>query len=302
MSHRATFYTVRVKRKWKKDGFCRLGEFDGQGHSVSEFIQKCLETNFTVISDDGEKLVTCLSASMTKGPENDEISAALIHARTGETADIHNKTGKRQYQQKFDDTHRIKCMCLFVLARGQTIGWLTAQVNSGRSAKGLMATHLETKFKEYFPEYTLEFTPFIEQAALIQALEEGHMDRVKLVRLERPNDRSVAALDRWVYKGRKAKIEVDIRPAERGGRLIATDVKRFMKGERNGYEKLLEFQGIKFDEAKVEVELANGQKRTFNILHPDAGHAFSVDLVLPPTDPPDEEVEKALRDALSEFV
>lgn len=301
MSHRATFYTVRVKRKWKKDDFCRLGEFDGKGHSVSEFIQQCLESNFTVTSDDGEKLVTCLRASMTKRAENDEISAALIHGRTGEIADIHNKTGRRQYQQKFDDTHRIKCMCLFVLPRGQKIGWLVAQVNSGRSAKGLMATHLQVKFNEYFPEYMLEITPFIEQAALMQALEEGRMDRVKLVRLERPTDRAIAALDRWVDKGRNAKIEVDIRPAERGAHLIATGVKRFMKGEHSGYEKLLEFQGVKFDEAKVEVELANGQKRTFNILHPDAGHAFAVDLLLSPAEPSDGEVEKALSDALSEF-
>lgn len=34
MSQRATFYTVRVKWKWQKGDFCRLGEFDDPGHEM----------------------------------------------------------------------------------------------------------------------------------------------------------------------------------------------------------------------------------------------------------------------------
>jgi hypothetical protein len=300
MSQSATFYTVRVKRKWQKGGYCRLGEFDGQGHSLADFIHQHLKSNFVVISPDKEKLVTCLKSALTKGHEADEIVASMEHARTGEVAEIRDKAGAPRYHQKFDDTHRIKCMCLFVLPRGQAIGWLAAHVNSGRNAKGLMATALEAKFAEQFPKYMLEFTPFVEQAAFIQALEAGHMDKVKLTRLERPTDRAIAALDRWVYKGNTAKIEVSITPHEQGARLIAGGVQKFMKGNRSGYDKLLEFQGVKFDEAKVEVELANGQKRTFNIERPESGHAFSVDLALDALSA-DKAVEKALRDALAEF-
>jgi hypothetical protein len=301
MSHRASFFTVRVKRLWKKNDYRRLGEFDGEGHSLSEFIHGCLGASFSVSSDDEEKLVTCTNSSLDNGPEDDEVVATLIHGRTGETADIHDKSGSRRYRQKFDDTHRVKCTCLFLLPRGQTTGWLVAHHNSGRSAKGLMAAGLAAKFKEQFPNYKLETTPFVEQVALIKALEEGHMDRVKLVRLQRPNDRAGAALNRWVHTGGKAKISVELTPAERGAHLITAGVQKFMKREGNGYDKLLEFQGIKFDEAKVEVELANGQKRTFNIERPESGHAFSVDLPLVGV-PSDEEVEKALQDALAEFV
>jgi hypothetical protein len=56
-------------------------------------------------------------------------------------------------------------------------------------------------------------------------------------------------------------------------------VAKFLKtGDREVFGEIVQFEGMEFDKAKVQVEMPNGDLRTFNIEEPESGHAFSVDI------------------------
>lgn len=79
---------------------------------------------------------------------------------------------------------------------------------------------------------------------------------------------------------------------------------RFFGGDKEAFGEIVEFNGLEFDQAKVEVALANGTTRTFNIETPDAGHAFTVDmdqLDFEDGEPTDESVFAELRRAIDEM-
>ena len=52
-----------------------------------------------------------------------------------------------------------------------------------------------------------------------------------------------------------------------------------VSGDEEGvFGEITEFEGISFDEAHVQVELENGQHRTFSLHNPEGGHALSQSL------------------------
>jgi hypothetical protein len=66
----------------------------------------------------------------------------------------------------------------------------------------------------------------------------------------------------------------------------------------------VEFNGLEFDTAKVEVALTDGTTRTFNIETPDAGHAFTVEmdkLDFEDGEPTDKSIFAELRRAIDEM-
>ena len=61
-------------------------------------------------------------------------------------------------------------------------------------------------------------------------------------------------------------------------KLVPGLAKAAAEGNTEAFGKVLEFENLKFDMAKVEVELDNGSSRTFELLGPPGGHPFAADI------------------------
>jgi hypothetical protein len=97
------------------------------------------------------------------------------------------------------------------------------------------------------------------------------------------------------------KLELDITMRGRAEMLRADLLQRFFGGDPEARAAIVEFQGIPFEQAKIEVEVG-GRTRTFNIEEPAAGHPMTVDLLDlerdDDGDPTADSVAAALREVL----
>jgi len=276
VSHRGAVYTVRVRTKRAKaDELHLLGDIDGRGTSLGAVIGRYMP-GFEAASADGSKVVRCV----TDKADGDDLLLTFQHGQDGVAADIVGSDGGLRYHQTSEDSQLLRCACLFRLPSSERIGWLATHVNNGRGIKGLLDKGLNSKFRTEFGDRVLEITPFVLGSALEEAVRNGRVDKVKLVKLERPNDRANAATDKWVPSGAEGRLELSIAARGRAQRLITNLLSRFLtEQDRAAFGEIVEFQGMTFDEARVEVLMPNGvTRRTFNIEQPDAGHAFTEDL------------------------
>jgi hypothetical protein len=275
MGHRAAVYTVRVKRARKRtDKYRPLGNIDEAGTYIGEVLEGLLTDGFSVSNADESKMVGCDFAEL----DGQDLKAAMLHGESGFVSDLFDQHGKLKAHQVAPDTQQVRCGVLFRLPPDQDRGWLAVHANNRRSAKGLMQAQLNADLKEHFPDLTLEITPYVDEAALKKAVED-HLSKVRLVRHEPPDDHAVAMTDKWVASDAEARLELAISTPERGRKLLSGLVSQFLKNQKAAdFESIVTFEGIQFDEAKVEVELPNGDQRTFNISAPENGHAFTEEL------------------------
>jgi hypothetical protein len=275
MSHRAALYTVRVKEKWGDHRL--LGDIDEAGTHLAVVLEGWLR-GFERENEDGSKVVRCTKVTR----DDDELAMIMQHGETGVAADIIGPAGDLRLRQKSVDTQLLRCAGLFALPGEYEMGWLVLHVNHNRGVKGLLEAGLLMEFGRSFDDLMLEITPFVDAKALGEAIDAGRLDNIRLVKYERPDDRAVEATNRWVRGGSWGKIVVTISPRGRAERLQTSLLKRFLGEASDERGKLLdeivEFQGVRYDEAKVEVELENGTHRTFNIEKPSSGHSMTIDL------------------------
>lgn len=231
---------------------------------------------FELASTDLSKVLRCVGDKV----EGDDLLLTFLHGQDGVAADIVGADGGLRYHQTAQDSQLLQCACLFRLPANERIGWLAAHVNNGRGIKGLLGQGLSARFRDEFDDLVLEINPFVLGSALEEAVRSGRVDKVKLVKLERPNDRANAATDKWIPSGTEGRLELAISARGRAQRLVTGLLRRFIvEDDRAAFGEIIEFEGMTFDEAKVEVIMRNGlTRRTFNIERPDAGHAFTEDL------------------------
>lgn len=94
------------------------------------------------------------------------------------------------------------------------------------------------------------------------------------------------------------------------GKLISSGLlKRYISSRalarRGALNDIIEFEGLHFQEAKVEAVLENGKRRTFNISSPQSGHAFTIDLDdlhMQNGEPTDDSLFSGLRAAIDEMI
>ena len=65
---------------------------------------------------------------------------------------------------------------------------------------------------------------------------------------------------------------------EHAEKLLSGLARSAAEGNNEALGKVVEFENLKFDMAKVEVELKNGSSRTFELVGPPGGHPFAVDI------------------------
>jgi hypothetical protein len=142
----------------------------------------------------------------------------------------------------------------------------------------------------------------VVRTVIKEAIANHQIDKVKLVKLGKPSD--LADDRKWVEKGADARIELRISAAERGKRLAGSLVERAFGGDAAAHREIVRFDGIEFDQAKIEVVFPSGAHRTFNLERPDAGHPFTEDITLATAangDPTDAsifaELDRVLEDA-----
>jgi hypothetical protein len=297
MSHRAAVYMVRVRKKRDRSGEYRLlGDFAEQGIGLLPTLERYC-TGLESISADEAKIVRCTTCTS----DGHELRISARHGQNGVAADIVDADGRLRLRQTPQDTQLLQCGCLFLLSPTEELGWLAVHINNGRSVKGLLEKGLVEKFRVEFDELMLELPPFVQGSVLQEAVEHGQIDKVKLIRYEQPSDLATSATNRWVPTGAKGRLELDI-SAGRGNRVLSDLFRRYFGGDRDVFHEIVEFQGLTFDKAKVEVVLDGDKRRTFNIEQPDAGHAFTEDmqdLTIENGEPTPDSVFASLRSALA---
>lgn len=293
MGHRATVYTVRVRRKRETEDFLPLGDIDGNGTDLAGVLAGYLGD---LESFDAEETRSVQSSGVTRrGPE---LYVSVLHGQTGMVADIFGKDGDLRLHQTVDDTQKVRCGCLIRLPPADDMGFLATHINNGRAIKGLLDKGIQARFQQQFPDHLLAITPFIEGSVFQEALIAGRLLKLKLIRVDRSEDRAEAGLGKWIEGGAEAKQEFTLTPKARGAYLRTHLPLRFLRGDGQAFAQILEFDGQTYDQARVEVQLANGKKRVFIIGDPDAGNPISEDLgdlQLRDGEPTDESLQTQLR-------
>jgi hypothetical protein len=298
VNHRANMYTVGVHKLYKPKERQPFNDFDGKGTSLGAVLNGYLSNAFSEEGDD--KVVHCVASNVV----GDEVQALLTHGLSGIAATIRNQQGVETFQQHPEDTHEIRCGAVVRLPGAATTGWWAAHVFSNRSAMGLLKYGLVRRFQNDYPKLRLAVEPCVSGAALKAAVEAGEVEEVTLIRYDKPNDVRDRITDEWVRRNQSARVEVGIR-AGRGENILNGRLRRYFGGEKELFGEIVEFNGLRFDEAKIEVTLASGASRTFNIENPESGHAFSVnleDLDIQDGDPTPSSLFASMDDAIDEMV
>lgn len=302
MAHSVALYTVRVKEAWKD--YQPLGDFDGNGTSLIDVLDNYLQ-GFEQFSADQEKVARAV-AHRVDGDDDDELVVSLQHGITGIAADIVAEDGAARLRQISTDSHLVRMTGLFKLDPTQRLGWLALQVTGGRGVKGLLENGLTPRFRNDYTDYRLLINPYVPSGALRQAMIDGDVSSVKLIRYERPTDRASASTSKWIRSGEAGKLTVEITGMSRTQRLKSQLFRRLFgdadgQGAQGALTEIFEFEGIPFQTAKVEVEL-DGRRRTVNLESPSSGHPLTIDLenleLDDDGDPSEESVLRGLRGAL----
>lgn len=273
MSHRAAVYTVRVHKRNNRDDSRLLGDIDDKGSSLITVFKGYGEGLESETSDKLREVRTVNSEI-----HGNELRLMLQHAQRGVAADIVSETGQLRIHQELSDAQRVRCGVLIQLPQNQTDGWMAVHLNNNRHVKGLLTQRLVYRFHQDFPDLTLRVAPYVLGSVLRAAVDRDKVEKVTLIKLERPSDRANADTDKWVRSDLGARVQLGIEARGRQAHVIPNLLSRFLGGDNNAYGEIVEFGGLTFDEAKVQVRLEDGATRTFNIERPETGHAFTEDL------------------------
>jgi hypothetical protein len=199
----------------------------------------------------------------------------------------------------------VNCGVVFDLPDTQELGWMAVHSWGGRGVKGIMHDEITRRFRNHFDDLRLVIRPFVAVRVLRAAIDAGKITSIRLIKYEQPRDRAFGSTNTWVRDGEIGKIELNIAPKGFGGRLKPGLIQRFFGANALGArDAIVEFEGLEFDEALVEVEMAPGVHRTFNIDDMSKGFPYSVELVDlefgSDDDPTDESLRRALEAAISE--
>ena len=300
MVHYAALYRVTVHPLYQPNSLRRFGNFDEKGAQLAPVLDGYL--NAPLIVDAGDRSLAVISSSQV----GDEVETLFRHGQSGETADIYNRkrTTKRAHQQ-FDDWHDITVGSLLQLPRNGTEGWWAEHRQGIRGAKSLAYHEMSMTFRYDHDPFKLVAAPAVSVAVLEKAVAEGHITQVKLTRIERPSDIRERITDDWVRSEDNSKIESFIKPGK-GAYLLNNLILKHLSGNKTAREEILEFGNVSYDRAQVEVELASGATRTFNIENLAGGHPFTVVLdkleFNNAQEPTPESIFAELRRAIEEFV
>jgi hypothetical protein len=259
MAQRASLYTVRLRAR--TDASQTLGRLRD---SIAEELNGFVET-----SEDGRRSLRVVQAQAN----GDDLFAVMQHGETGVAAEIVDAAGDVRLQRTPEDAQLVRCACLFRLPETASDGALVLHVNDGRGPKELLEAGLRRRLAGKLDGASLELGRTDEQEALRQAVAANRVEKVKLVKIQRSGDQPFAAVDKWVPPGDAARVELDV-----GGRIEPALIGRHLAGDKQAFGEIVEFAGLTFDQAKVQVRLADDSRRQFDLMHLDEGRPVTHDL------------------------
>ena len=274
MGHRAALYQVQVRKKHSRvDSEARLlGDFDEAGTSLIDGLAVILE-DLEAETQDGEKLIRVMDVDV----QGDQLRVLVQHGQSGVVADIDGRVPGRHFHQVADDTQRVKCAVFFRLPPARRLGALAVHINNGRGVTGLLKREIREQFRQRFDDATLDIEPVISGDVLDEALQREAIEQIILRKYDRPQDRAGGDVTKWVRANEIGKLELKISPYAKTQQLMGGLIRRFRRDPRV-FPEIVEFAGIRFDEARVQVVLPDGSLRTFNIEKPDTGHPITEEL------------------------
>jgi len=279
MAHRALVYNVVIHERFKPNETRLLGNFDKAGTYLANFLDGALSNGFASVSADGLRDITC---ERTQFNEPD-LGAILRPGERGVRADIVGP-GKQTsvFQQQPVDTQILKCACLFRLPKNERQGRLAIHVNHGRSVKSLLDLEITKLFKDAYPDLIFKINPCVDAEAFKAAINQNQLLSVNLYKNGRPKD--IKDGRKWGRSDTGLRLQLTIKAAK-DQRLMTKLVRNALKGKDGAFGEIVEFAGFPYEEAKFEVMLKDGTKRSYNIHDLEAGHAMSQDIQ--PEDGPD---------------
>ncbi|HWE82767.1 MAG TPA: hypothetical protein VG265_14045 [Gaiellaceae bacterium] len=262
MSRRAALYTVSVRGSHGE--VPPLGDIDGGGTSLASALAAYLG-DLAAASKDGTEKLRSLSVEQV----GDEVFAILQHGRNGTAADIVDSAGAVRLQLRPEDVPLVRCGCLFDLPAAATSGQLAVEVNDGRGTKELFDGELSRQFRAQFPGLTLRIERLAEGDVLRDAVESDGIERITLARVDEPGGTRTGGTGKWVGPAEAARVELSVSVAGQRARLVPDLVHRYLAGDEAAFAEIGEFDGLRFDEARVEVTLPDATRRVVDIAHPD---------------------------------
>lgn len=300
MSHRAHIYRVQVRPLREVNSWRLLGDFDEEGRWTGDLVVEALQgfqrSNVAeTVWGEFEQSLPNLDA--------DQVGATFRYGRSGVRAVI-----SRQGDPDFDQTpgHRqnMRTAALFELPRNRNHGWLVVHVPEGRSGiKSLMHAAVKERFRR--DGYLIEMNPVVPPSALGEAVERNAVESVRLIKRHRSGTDRFADAAQW-GDDEVDRLELSV-TSRKNKRLRGDPLRRFLGDpSAENRRRLYEFQGLRFDEVGVEVELPDGSHRTYYLepQHP-GGHPMAVGIRVERFDrygPTAEILSRELRSALRSVV
>lgn len=289
MTHRAAFYTVKVHPRHHPKELKPFGDIDDAGTNLVTILRAALHS----LDEEHETRTLRFDADMG-GLAPDEVAASLKVGENGVTSVI-ERPGDTPIDRLPPFTEHIESMVYFRLPPTHDRGFLVVHVPFGRGSKLMLDRHLATFMKTSYDSHTLVIEPVVPPDALKQAVADN---RVRKVRLLSHSADAFEDSTRWVPKDDFQYVEMVIHP-KKTRRILPARLQAFLENPQSDRSELFEFEGMTFEEVKVEVDLPNGKRRTFNIEKPEAGHAVTAELPVP-DQPSSEQLLAAMQSALAD--
>lgn len=183
------------------------------------------------------------------------------------------------FQQEEEHTSRVQCFALLRADRASTTGFLALHANSRRNIRG----PLLKKVNELLAvvgngQIRFVLNPYVDREVMMQAIREGEVQKVRLVRYARPDYRTTIE-DQWFPDGDVGVEELFLSVKGKGKRLLTRLLEAWLHDSQSDEaQQILVYHDVKFEQAKIEIVRPDGSKRTYILNDPVAGRAMSYDL------------------------
>lgn len=262
-SHTMVGYTLRVFEDRDQQSPRRLDRFDGS-HDAFLVLKSIVDSLKTEPWDDSQEATLRATKVMTYSDRR-EIAALVDNGRYGVQSEFKDRsalTGRPRFRRTIEDAEIIPTLVLVKLPSGSPRGFVVAHEPYGHGIKTrFWDDHVDSQFRAAYPGYNLRVRPAVPADAWKQALSDGNVKKVRLIRRVRSSD-PIDGLNRFLPEHTLGTIETHVIPQRR---VFARKkpLEEVLKGEA-AIGSLLEFDNSQYDEIKVEVTI-KGRNRTINL-------------------------------------
>lgn len=204
------------------------------------------------------------------------VGFSLLRGGSGIRSDI-GRNGVTVFLRQQQDTESVRASALFDLPPLDHAGTAALHVPHSMGYKSVLESTLRTTFTSH--GFTFRLTPVVPIGVYEEAVRQGHVKKMTLL-LHGQRHEGLSRRYGGAGGANLGRVTVGLE-SSRGGFLNLERLQQYFRNRsRENLQRLLEFQDLVFDEAKVQVELPNGIVRSFNVESVEGGHPISIDLNL----------------------